>query len=685
MARYIIGSDVGGTFTDICAIDLETGEQKIAKTLSTPPTFIEGLMNGLEKVQIPGKDVVMFRHGATISTNAILERRGAKIGLIVTEGFKGMYPGERSERPGAFELNWDPPDPLVPPRAILGVRERISTRGEIVTPLHEEDVRRAAKIFRKRGMEAIAVCYMDSYVNPIHEKRTKEILQEECPEMFITISYEVLPRMLEFERTSTTVLNAYIGPVLNRYMTSLRDRLSAWGYNGDLLITHSGGGVMTVDEALKLPVKTCHSSPVSGVVGFANYIGQLTGNSNLIAFETGGTTNDVSMVFQGNPTSTNEWRILWNTPCCLPSIETTYIGAGGGSIAWVDSGGGLRLGPHSAGATPGPACFGLGGEEPTSTDCQLVLGRLNPDYFLGGAVPLYPDKAREAIKEKVADKYGWTVEDAASSILKIAISNLMIALRLQSVARGWDPSDFALVAYGGGGALYGAELSKELGANSCIVPPLPGYASAIGSTRVPMVHDLIMPFNKTESELRLGELNKQLKDLVDVGRSILRKGGISEEMMVFNAIANMKYFDQFRPIPVEIGFEKIDSFEELKKRFHDAMNSNYGYDLPPGFPVEIEVSDLRVQAIGKTKTVEFKKLDGGKLDPKKAVKERRKVYFSEKDNFVEASIYERGYLASGDVLEGPAVIEQPDSTTVLPPGFRCSVDEYGNLIIKQIK
>lgn len=682
MGKYIIGSDVGGTFTDLIAVDLETGQQKVAKSLSTPPFYIDGIINGLDKLGLSSKDVVMFRHGATISTNAILERRGANVGLIVTEGFKGIYPGERSERMGAFELNWDPPDPLVHPMNVLGVRERINTEGKIVTPLIEGDVRKAAKIFKKRGIESIAVCYMDSYVNPVHEKRTKEILTEECPDMFITISYEVLPRMLEFERTSTTVLNAYVGPVLNHYMSELQKRLKKWGYDGEILVTHSGGGLMTVEEALKLPVRTCHSSPVSGVVGLAGYVGKLAGFDNVIAFETGGTTNDVSMIFQQVPTASTEWRILWNAPCCLPSIETTYIGAGGGSIAWVDRGGGLQVGPQSAGAKPGPACFGIGGTEPTITDCQLVLGRLDPDYFLGGQVPLYADLAHKAIKEKVAYRYGWTVEKAASSVLKIALSNLMIALRLQSVARGWDPSDFALVAYGGGGGLYGVELAKEIGVQTCVVPPLPGYASAFGTIRVPMRHDLTMPFNKIISELKISELNRGLKDLIKAGKNILRKGGVTEQDMAIKTIADMKYFDQFMPIPVEIGSDKIARLEDLEEKFHQSMVSYYGYDLPAGFPVEIEVSDLRVQVIGKVTSVEFNKIKVREGDVKKALKGTRKVFFTEADNFIETAVYERGNFSVGDSFDGPAIVEQPDSTTVIPPGTHCTVDEYGNLIVK---
>ncbi len=680
MARYRIGCDVGGTFTDTIAINVDTGERVIAKSLSTPPSFTDGIMNSLKKLGISGAEVEDFRHGSTAATNAVLERKGAQLGLIVTKGFKGLYPGERSERMGSFELNWDPPEPLVAPRNILAVEERISTKGEEVTPLNEEDVRRAARIFKKRGMEAIAVCYMDSYANPAHEIRTKEILEEECPDMFISISYEVLPRMLAFERASTTILNAYVGPVLVSYMNELSKRLREWGYKGEILITHSGGGVMTVDNAVKLPVATCHSSPVSGVVGFAGYIGGLAGYSNVIAFETGGTTNDVSMIFKGNPTSTQEWRILWNTPCCLPSIETVYIGAGGGSIAWIDTGGALQVGPQSAGARPGPACFGFGGTEPTVTDCQLVLGRLNPKYFLGGDIEIYPDLARKAIKEKIADKCGWSVEEAADAVLKVCICNLMIALRLQSVSRGWDPKDFAIVAYGGGGGLYAVALAAELGNAHVIMPPLPGYGSALGTLRLPMKHELTTPIQRTERELDFSELSQKMDELVKTGEQILKEAGLPGSAITVQRFADMKYFDQFRSLTVSVPPGKIKDLSGLKEKFHEAMLKEYGYDIPPGL-AEVEVANLRVAAVGKMPVYELKKEAGSKEGAEKGLKEKRKVYFDELGGFVETAIYERANLPIGAVFSGPAIIEQPDTTTVVPQGATCLVDNYRNLII----
>ena len=684
MAKYLVGCDIGGTFTDVIASDMESGELVIAKSPSTPPLYVDGVINALKKAGINPRDIEQIRHGATITTNAILERRGAKVGLIVTEGFRGIFPGEKSERMGAFELNWEPPKSLIPQRDVFGVKERVSPEGNVITPLDEDDVRRAARIFKKRGMEAIVICYMDSFMNPVHENRSKEIVQKECPDMFVCTSCEVLPKMLETERWSTTVLNAYVGPVMKQYMVELVRRLKEWGYNGEVLITHSGGGVMTSEEVQRLPIKSCHSSPVSGVVGLAGYIGHLAGFDNVIAFETGGTTNDVSMIFSGQPVYTMEWRILWNVPCAIPSIETAYIGAGGGSIAWVDTGGMLRIGPQSAGAKPGPACFGIGGTEPTNTDAQLVLGRLSPNYFLGGDMPLYPELARKAIKEKVADKFGWTVEEAANAILKVSINNMMIAIRLQSVSRGWDARDFALVAYGGGGPFYGTYLARELSIPKVIIPALPGYGSAFGAIRVPMLHEDRAPIWKTESQLDINELNRIMDDLVKVGKKMLHKGNIPGDKMKVQKLVEVKYFDQSRPLTVNFPDGKMKDLGEIKRKFSEAMIQEYKYDLPAGL-VEVEICSLKVRAIGMLPMLELKKVKGKKWPLEKAIKEKRKVYFEEAGGFVEVPIYQREKLPFGTEFCGPTVIEQPDTTTVIPPGMVGSVDGYGNILITHQK
>ncbi len=676
--QWVVGTDIGGTFTDVICINMETGEQRLGKVASTPPTFFDGVINGLKRAGISGDEVLSFRHGATVSTNAILERKGVQTALITTEGFRDVLGGGRAERISAFELDWDPPELIIPRRNVMPVRERVGPYGDVITEINEEDVLLAARKCKKRGIESIAVVYMDSFMNPVHELRTREILAKELPDVDVTLSHEVLPQMLEFERTCTTVLNAYISPILKNYLGGLAKRLKDdWKYDGPLLITTSGGGVIGMDEAVKFPAKTFHSSPVSGAVGMAGYIGSLADYDNVIAFETGGTTNNVSMIYEGSPAITHEWKILWNVPCCLPSVDTVYIGSGGGSISWVDNGGILNVGPQSMGAVPGPACYGQGGEEATNTDSQIVLGRIDPEYFLGGEMKVDGDLSVKAVQEKVGDHYGWSVQEAAANTYMVALSALMMAMRIQTVSRGWDPREFAIVPYGGGGALYACDLAREIGSTTVVVPPLPGYASAFGAIRVDVKHEFTTPIHKTEDELNWDELNQEVKNLVEKSHTILAKEGIEEDMVTVERYVDVKYFSQSRFFTVDMPEGDLNSLDDITQNFMDAMQSEYGYNLPPGY-APVELVNLRVVAKGEIIKPDLPEIEtGGKL----AKKATRSVWFKDHD-FLDADIYERGDLPPGAEFDGPAIIEQPDTTTVMPPGTHCKVDKYGNLVIK---
>jgi N-methylhydantoinase A len=676
--EWLVGSDIGGAFTDIIGVNIKTGEVRRAKVPSTPPLYIDGVINGLKKSGLRGEECLSFRHGATISTNAILERRGAKTALITTKGFRDVLTGGRAERISAFELNWDPPELIVPRRNILEVEERIGPWGEVITPLNEDDVRAAARKCRKRGIESIAVCYMDSFMNPVHEYRTKEILEKELPGVDITISYEVRPEMLEFERTTTTVLNAYVSPVLRRYIALLAKRLKEdWNYEGPLLITTGFGGVVDSEQAVKNPAWTFNSSPISGAMGMAGYVGPLVGFENVLAFESGSTTSNISIIYKGSPVMTHEWRILWNVPCCLWSVDTVYMGTGGGSIGWIDKGGLLNVGPRSQGAVPGPACYGQGGEEPTLTDAHLILGRLNPNYFLGGAMKIYPELARKAMK-KIAEYYGWTVEEAAANMVMIATNNLMLGIRLQLVARGLDPRDFAMVAYGGGGPFYACDLSREMGISTVIIPPWPGYASAFGSIRVDLKHVFTHPMHVTERTVDYDRLNKNFEELMERARRVLSMEGVEEEKIIMRRYLDVKYFSQSRFLTVEAPPGEIRDFKGITERFLQAMQAEYGYTIPP-FYDEVEIVNLRVEAIGLIQKPELKK-DEVKGDLKRAIKETRKVWFKGV-GFVDTTIYERDNLPTGIEFKGPAIIEQEDATTVIPPGAKAKRDLYGNIIV----
>ena len=676
---WVVGTDIGGTFTDIIGVNLETGEQRIGKVPSTPPTYFDGVINGLARAGLRGDETLSFRHGATVSTNAILERKGVKTALITTEGFRDVLGGGRAERISAFELDWDPPELIIPRRNVLIVHERVSPYGEIVTEMNEDDVRRAARIIRKRGIESVAVVYMDSFMNPIDELRTREILREEVPEIDVTLSHEVLPQMLEFERTCTTVLNAYISPILKNYLSGLSRRLTTdWGYEGSILVTTSGGGVIGMDEAMKFPAKTFHSSPVSGAVGLAGYIGSLAGFENVIAFETGGTTNNVSIIYKGKPAITHEWKILWNVPCCLPSVDTVYIGAGGGSIGWVDKGGILNVGPQSMGAVPGPACYGAGGTEPTNTDTQIVLGRIDPDYYLGGEMRVDGLLARKALKEKIGDRYGWNAEEFAANTYMVAMTNLMMAMRLQTVSRGWDPRDFAIVPYGGGGAMYACDLAREVGASTVIVPPLPGYASAFGAIRVDVKHEFTTPLHKIEAEIDYAKLNAEFDKLVAKARDTLIREGMRPDQIEIERYVDVKYFSQARFFTVEIGADPIKDLVKITEDFMTAMKTAYGYTLPPGY-APVELVNLRVIGKGDLPKPSLPEIDG-KWTLEQARKGHRSVWFRDV-GFIESAIYDRSRLPVDVKFEGPAIIEQPDTTTVMPPRTYCKTDKYGNLVI----
>ncbi|MBI4444777.1 MAG: hydantoinase/oxoprolinase family protein [Acidobacteria bacterium] len=677
--KWIVGTDIGGTFTDVIGVNLETGEQRLGKVPSTPPTYFDGVIHGLERAGLRGSETESFRHGATVSTNAILERKGVKTALITTEGFRDVLGGGRAERISAFELDWDPPELIVPRRNVLTVSERTGPWGEIVTPLSEEQVRLAARKCRKRGIESIAICYMDSFMNTAHERRTREILEQELPGVDISVSHEILPQMLEFERTCTTVLNAYVSPILKNYLRGLYERLQKdWNYSGPILVTTSGGGIIGMDEAINFPARTFHSSPVSGAVGMAGYVGSLAGFENVIAFETGGTTNNVSMIYRGSPAVTHEWKILWNVPCCLPSVDTVYIGAGGGSIGWVDKGHILNVGPQSMGANPGPACYGLGGEEATNTDCQIVLGRIDPNYFLGGELKVDPQLSFKALKEKIGDHYGWSSEEAAANMYLVAMTNLMMAIRIQTVSRGWDPRDFAIIPYGGGGAMYACDLARESGARTVIVPPLPGYASAFGAIRVDIKHEFTKPIHKTEREIDYTFLNKEMDELVEKAHQTLSREGLKEKDMLIERYMDVKYFSQSQFFTVDIPPRKIRDLKMVTAKFMSAMKAKYGYNLPPHY-VPLEIVNLRVVARGKIPKPDLPKINRiGSI--KRAQKPSRMVWFKD-TGFVPTQIFERELLPVGASFDGPAIVEQPDTTTVLPPGTHCSVDVYGNLII----
>ena len=680
MARYIAAVDIGGTFSDLVCLDTKKGEMTNVKVPSTPPTFIEGVMDALKKTGIDPKQLIVFKHGSTIATNAIIQRRGARTGLVTTRGFRDILEAARCDRPDLFALSWDPNPPLVLRRNRLVVTEKMDYEGKPLVPLNEADVRAVARAFAKRGIEAVAVCFINSFMNPSHEQAAKKILIQELPGAFVTCSGEILPEMREFERMSTTTVNAYVGPILDRYLDGLTAAMREWGYPGDILIIHSGGGVVNCDAARVLPARTCQSGPAGGVIGGA-LIGKLAGFPNVITFDIGGTSTDLALVYEGRPLTHIGWKVEFRIPIRFPTIDVISIGAGGGSVAWIDKGGTLKNGPRSAGARPGPACYDVGGSEPTNTDANLVLGRLNPETFLGGQMRIEPALARKAIKEHVADSYGMSVEEAAEGIIQVANANMVNGTRLISVERGYDPREFAIVAFGGGGPLHAVDVARQLNIPRVVVPQYPGLASAFGQLQVEMRHDYMRPILAREREVDVDKVNRLYGEMEDQARAAMAAEGIPAPKVRLTRTMDVKYFPQSTSlsIPIKPGRLNGADVKKIVQAFLARHQHEFGYTIPPEY-VQVELVNARLTATGPTPTGRLRRYPQ-KGTAKAALKGTRPVYFKETGGFVKTAIYDRDRLKNGARLPGPAIVEQADSTTVLPPGVTATVDPYLNLIV----
>lgn len=672
--------DIGGTFTDLVAYDELSEELLLAKAPSTPPLFIDGVMAALAIAGIEPGEIVHFRHGSTIATNAIIERRPVKTGLLTTRGMRDVLGAGRANRPDLFNSNWDPSPPLVPRRHVLEATERVDYEGTVLKELSEEDVRAAARTFAARGIEAVAVAYLNSFMNPENEIRSREILQEELPQgVYVYTSAETLPEIREFERTSTTVASAYLAPIVNSYLDALVNRLRDWGYEGEVGVTHSGGGMLSTRAARSVPARICQSGPAGGVVG-GLVTGRASGYDNVITFDMGGTSADLSLVVDGKPSLVSEWRVDWNIPILFPAIDLVTIGAGGGTIAWVDDGGSLRSGPQSAGADPGPACFGKGSMLATTTDAHLVLGRLSPDRPLGGSIHLQPDLAAKALQE-IGEKLDMSVMEVAHGILRIANTNMTMATHLISVQRGHDPRDFTLVAGGGAGPLHGVDIARELGIPRVVVPRSPGLTSALGILHVVVRNDFQRPILKQRSQLGNGELAGAFEQLLATAASWFEAEQVPAEHRRTELSVDARYYGQtsYMNLPIQ-GLPSGDAeIEDIVLRFEDRCRKEFGYVLPRDF-ADVEFVNARVAAIGGGEEAKLP-TDNARGTADQAKIGERMVYFEEVGGMTSAGIYERDLLRSGVELVGPAVVEQLDSTVVLPPGATARVDDFLHIVI----
>lgn len=679
-----IGVDVGGTFTDVVVADEDTGRFYFAKTPTTHRDLAEGVMEGLrqglEAAQRSLGPSDYLIHGTTIGTNAIVEGKGARVGLITTLGFEDVLEIRRVARPkeAAFDFEVDNPPPLVPRYLRCGVRERIRSDGSVHTPLDEESVREVLRYLGKQRVEAVAVALLFSFLNPVHERRIAEICAEVLPGVPVSLSSEVCPEFREYERTCTTVMNAYLGPVVERYMTNLQARLRSTYGDVRLHIMQSNGGSMTADMAGTHAAHLINSGPAGGAMAAA-YLAECLGHPLAIGADMGGTTFDISIIDHGLPRTTT-WGGVTNYPIKLPMVDLKTIGAGGGSIAWVDPHGVLYVGPQSAGSDPGPACYGWGGELPTVSDANLLLGRLNPDYFLGGKYKLYPEKAEEAVARHVASKMGVSVADAALAIVSIANANMAKGISQVSVEKGYDLREFILIPFGGAAANHAVEIARELGIPRVVVPQLCGGFSAFGLVVCDIQHNYVRTLSRGQGTVVISELDAMYAEMEEEGIVQLREEGVDESRMVIEWSADMRYEGQSWELTTPIPRHKPFTDETLAtaiSNFHELHKRVYSYS-EPSQPVEIV--NLRVKVLGKSETLKLPKYEIGSQDWTQALKTTRNVCIGQ-GKWAEIPILERDLLEPGTQLKGPAVIEERTSTTFLPPESAVRIDEYKNMVI----
>lgn len=671
MQNLRVAVDVGGTFTDICIMDEASGLIRIEKTSSTRDP-IDGILSGVEKAGVDLSKVALFSHGTTVATNALITRRLPRAAVVSTKGFRDVIEIRRANKEDLWDVYKDVVPPYVPRRDRLTVPERVDAAGRIVEPLDEAAARDVARILRKRGVAAIAVCFMNAYLNGANERRMREILKEEMPDIPVSISSQVLPEIFEHERFSTTVANAVVSPVVVDYTTRLGDRLAEGGYERDLLLLHTGGGVMTPASVKDFAARLAGSGIAAGAIA-SRYIAGLCGFPNSIGLDMGGTSTDVSLAYEGQSRVTKDWYIEFGYPIRFASIEVLTIGAGGGSLAWTDAAGSLRNGPQSAGAYPGPACYGNGNTQPTNTDANITLGRLGTS-LAGGKVTLDPELAYSAVEEGVAKPFGLGLHEAADAIVRVANANMSDAVRLISISRGYDPRDFALVAFGGAGALHGVDVARELSIPVVIVPPNPGVTSALGCLLVDMQHDFSQSCMVGADEADPAEIEALFAELEREALARLTHEGVAEGDIVLQRSIDMMYRGQWRslavnaPRPIGVIADLVDSFHAEHKREYNFRRD----DAPVSF------FRLNLKAIGVVPKAEFAVHAPTGAIPEPA--SRRRVWFDGEG--LDTPVYSRDDLPCGFAFEGPAIVEQLDSTTVVPPGASAEVDRFLNIIIR---
>ncbi len=692
--RYRAGVDVGGTFTDVVLVEETTGDILVAKVATVPDDPSDGCINAIDKaLRIYGlspKALDFTVHGTTIATNTIIQGKGAKAGLITSEGFRDVLEIAYQTRPTLYDLFFDKAKPLIPRHLCLGVPERIDGDGVVLVPLDEEAVKRAAQEFAAEGVEAIAVAFLHSYKDPSHERRCQEILAEELPHIPVVLSSDISPEYREYPRTSTAVVNAVLQPRIGPYIGKLEERLETIGIDSGLHLMSSSGGIIAANVAKRHPVHLVESGPAAGVIGAA-FIGQLAGYKNLLALDIGGTTAKAALVNDGTPTIAEQFEVGSSAvatvtaqrgqgyPVLTPVISLVEIGAGGGSIAHVDPGGALAVGPQSAGAVPGPVCYGAGGTEPTLTDANLALGRINPDFFLGGESKLDKALSEKAIADRVAGPMGIDVLTAAQAIIEVADAKMTSALHFISVEQGIDPRDYVLVPSGGAGPMQACAIARALGVPKVLIPPTPGLNSAVGLLATDLRHELVRTFMKPAARTDPEHLSAVFAEMEEATRQLLRDEGVTEDRVeVLREIA-MCYVGQSYQLKIAVPGAIDECIASvMAEAFHRRHIEAYGF-ANQGEPVQFV--NLRVTAKGRVDRPNVRNVAVGNSDPRAALKQAREVYFRELGGIVATAVYDRNLLKANDTFAGPAIVEQMDTTIVIPPEAVVTVDTYGNLVV----
>ncbi|NYT26297.1 hydantoinase/oxoprolinase family protein [Alcaligenaceae bacterium] len=674
---YRVGVDVGGTFTDLVLVHGGDGTTRFHKVPSTPHDPSEAIARGISELignnGLQASDILHIGHGTTVATNLVIEGKGARCALVTTRGFRDVLDIGRQTRPHNFDYNVRKPEALAPRKWRKGVTERMAANGDVLVPLDEEEARRIALELKEEGVEAVAICLLHSYRNPAHEIRVGEILREILPDTYICLSSEVLPEFREYERFSTTMLNAKVGPRMEGYLGRFLQRVKAAGIVHEPFTIHSNGGLMSVEAVRRFPVRTCLSGPAAGVVGAA-MVGRAIGRPNLVTFDVGGTSTDVSLIAGGEAMFSSS-RSVAGYPVKTPMVDIHVIGAGGGSLAWLDDAGSLKVGPQSAGAVPGPVGYGQGGDRPTITDAQIALHRLNPVAVLDGKMPIFAPEAKHELKKQVADPLGLDLETAAEGIIRIANANMSRAIRSVSTERGYDLSEFALFAYGGAGPLHALDVARECGIPTVIIPPEPGNMCARGILLTDISFDFVgseILLARPDTWSRIQRRFEQLRGSAD---QWLSEEEVVPENRSYQCFIDARYVGQNFEVQVPMEDLGEGSLALFEAGFHEAHKKEYGYNVPTR---QIEIINCRMKAVGAVGKAPLAELEPGGGSRPDA---ERDIYFGAGHGWMASKVYRRVNLGPGAKLSGPAVVEEMSSTTVIRPGQSLEVDAYGNLII----